>query len=1111
MLGHYRTILQAAVQQPEQPVATLPMLTDEESRTIHYPKGRCIHELFELQAERSPEAVAARFADHYLNYHELNRRANRLAHYLRTVGVQSETLVGVGLDRRLEMVIAVLGVLKAGGAYVPLDLNSPAARLSKIVEDAGLSIILTMEQALGRLPLGSQRVVCLDRDWSLIDASRDENPRPAARPEDLAYVIYTSGSTGNPKGVLIEHRSLVNYVSGVIATLGFAKLQSFAMVQPLSVDSSVTALYPPLVMGGCVHLISEDMALDAHSLDEYFRKFPIDCLKIAPSHLVALHSSLSQPLMPRRKLILGGEASRRDWVLQLRAAAPDCEIVNHYGPTETTVGVTVYPVTETSKKLDSATLPIGRPLPNVFANVLDEHMEPVPPGGVGELYFGGDCLARGYLNRPKTTAEAFVSNRSGVRLYRTGDMASQLSDGNLEFLGRRDDQVKIRGFRVELGEIEAAIARHPVVREVAVVAEESPRGDPRLVTYISTAGEQSLSLAELRSHLKRDLPDHMLPAALVLVDALPRTAHGKLDRRSLSGEKAASRESPVSFSQRRLWFLDRLEPGTGVYNMTAVWRLSGRLDVNALRASFHEVVARHEALRTNIVDRDGEPVQLIHPSPRLSIPVRDLRELPPSEREIRARQLAMEEGRCPFILGEDPLLRVTLFRLGDEEHLLLVAIHHIVFDGWSWVILGRELGQCYEAFSTGTSPELPAATMQYAEFAQSQLAAMEGPVLADQLRYWKKQLSGAARVLRLPEDYPRPSRVNFEGGAERAELDANVVEQLKAFAGQERATLFMVLFAAFQLLLHRHTGQEDILIGSPIAERSQPEQEGLIGLCLNSVVLRTNLSGNPSFRELLRRVRQTALEAYQHQDLAFEKLVEEITDERDLSRNPLYDVMINYAPQPLVCPELRGLRVTQVDLPDPPSNLSLTLLLKPLENGLDMRLRYQRALFAPERMTGLLRQFRYLLGQIVAEPDGAIDAYSLVTPENRQLLPDPTAPLPEPFQELVTERFLRQVHQHPTSPAVSQDGRAWTYSETSAQALAVARMLRSRGMQSGDVVAVSGSRGFGLIASMMGVLLAGGVLLPIATELPVQRKQVMIREGKAKWLLWLGSELPACR
>ena len=496
-------------------------------------------------------------------FRELNRRANRRAHDLRRKGVGPNTLVGIHLDRKLDMLSVLLGVLKAGGAYVPLDRRWPTSRLARVIADARLSTIVTDLEGASSLPVGVDTVVCVDRsdavdrtggDTSAVDQSCNANPPSLTAPGDLAYVIYTSGSTGEPKGVLIQHRPLVNYVWGVLERLELRSLRTFAMVQPLSVDSSVTTFYASLLAGGCLHMIPEDHALDPVALSSYFAAYPIDFIKIAPSHLRALNAELPQPLMPRKLLLVGGEASRREWIFQLRIAAPDCRIVNHYGPTEATVGATIYAFTETDHATHSVTVPIGRPLPNVRTYVLDDHRRPAPLGVTGELYLGGDGLARGYLNQPELTAQYFVPDpfgRNGGTLYRTGDRARYLPTGDLKFLGRRDLQVKVRGYRVEVGEIEAAIAGHPAITDAAVTTEDTAAGEVMLVAAVVTREQQGLTLSALRRFLKERLPHYMLPGALVVVDALPRTAHGKLDR-------AAIQNTPRE--------LDRSEPNAGSEN-----------------------------------------------------------------------------------------------------------------------------------------------------------------------------------------------------------------------------------------------------------------------------------------------------------------------------------------------------------------------------------------------------------------------------------------------------------------------------------------------------------------------------------------------------------------
>jgi len=560
MAGHFERLLEAAVSNPDEQVSRLRLLTEAERDRVlfewndtrrDYGKDSPIHLAFAEQAERTPEAVAIRFEQDGLTYRELNERANQIGRYLRELGVGPEVLVGILLERSTEMLVGLLGVLKAGGAYVPLDPTSPAGRLSLFIQDAGLSVVLTRQSLKESVPACDAKLICMDADWKAIAQESVENLEGGVSVENLAYIVYTSGSTGRPKGVLVEHRQLSNYVRAVRERLALDACESFAMVQPLTVDSCVTAIYPPLLAGGCLHLISEERAADAQTLASYFREHQIDCLKIAPSHLAALHQA-SEPseLMPRERLIIGGEASRRDWGEQLRELAR-CSVFNHYGPTETTVGVTTYQLDESLDDVRGVTLPIGKPLPNVRAYVLDQHMQPVPQGVAGDLYIGGKCVARGYLDRPELTAAAFrpdpFGEDAGARLYRTGDLARYLADGQIEFLGRRDHQVKVRGFRIELGEIETALREHEGVRDCVVAARDGAQGDAYLTAYVVATQGRAPTGGELRAFLKEKLPEYMLPSVYLTLDKLPLTPHGKVDRRALPQPEGAARESDAPF------------------------------------------------------------------------------------------------------------------------------------------------------------------------------------------------------------------------------------------------------------------------------------------------------------------------------------------------------------------------------------------------------------------------------------------------------------------------------------------------------------------------------------------------------------------------------------
>jgi amino acid adenylation domain-containing protein len=493
----------------------------------------CLHQLIEQQVKCTPDRVALVFEQHRLTYRELDRRANRLAQQLKSLGAGPEALVGLFVERSLEMVLAILGVLKAGAAYVPMDTAYPQERLAFMLRDADVKLLLTQASLLEKLPAGAAQIVRIDEfDWN--------GPQPEAqrevgvRPENLAYLIYTSGSTGRPKGVCIEHRNIVTYVSGVVERLQLEPGMNHATVSTIAADLGNTVIFPALATGGCLHVISQERAESHALLSEYFGRERIDVLKIVPSHLAALQSGRNpEQVMPRSRLILGGEASRLDWIARLRALAPQCEIYNHYGPTETTVGVLTYHVDGPLPSTQSRTLPLGRALPNSSIHLLDAQGRPVPLGEKGELYIGGRGVARGYLNRPELTAEKFVAG-----LYRTGDLARYLPDGNIEFCGRIDHQVKLHGYRVELGEIEAALREQDEVQDAVVLLREDSSGDKQLVAYVAA---QLANAATLREYLQRRLPEYMVPSAFVLMEKLPLTANGKIDRQALA---ALSFESP---------------------------------------------------------------------------------------------------------------------------------------------------------------------------------------------------------------------------------------------------------------------------------------------------------------------------------------------------------------------------------------------------------------------------------------------------------------------------------------------------------------------------------------------------------------------------------------
>jgi len=1227
MTEHFATLLQSIVGNPDQSISKLPMLSQQERNQLltewnatkkqAVVPAQCVHQLFEEQVERTPDAIAVVFEGEQLTYRELNRRANRLAHHLRKMGIGADMMVGLYMERCLEMVVGVLGILKAGGAYLPLDPKFPQDRLAFMLEDAAAPLLLTLERLATSLPEHPAQVICLDAIRDLLEGESDENPANASTSADAMYVIYTSGSTGKPKGVLIEHRQLVNYLYGIMDRLPYGAGTRYAWLQPLAVDASKTLFYLSLTTGGCLHVISEDRALDAYALAAYMEQEGIDWLKLAPSHLAALQSvERPERLMPRQVLMLGGEGSRFEWVRQLQAYAPDCLIVNHYGPTETTVGVLTWQLEQASEG-GYAVTPLGRPLANAEIYLLDGHMQPVPTGVAGELYIGGDFVAREYLNRPDLTAERFLPNpfssEAGARFYKSGDVARFLPDGTVEFLGRTDDQVKIRGFRIELGEIQAVLAQHAGVREALIMAREDSSGEKRLVAYVVPEQpvleqeSESASISEWRVFVKERLPEHMVPAAFLVLESLPRTRHGKVDRQALpvpeqfetvrnveyvaprtaveeiiaqtfanvlrteqvgvldnffergghsllatqvisrlnlafaaeiplrrlfeaptvaelalviertrQGEghsvepiMPVAREAhmPLSFAQERLWFIDQWSPNSTAYHMPAAVRLTGRLDVSALERAFQEIVRRHEALRTTFLTAEGQPVQVIHAGVSLSMPLVDLSGWSESERENQVLQAMRAETQNPFDLTQGPLLRTKLLQLSDREYVLLLTMHHIVSDGWSMGVFVQEVAALYEAFATGQASPLPELVIQYADYAQWQRQWMQGNVFDGQLAYWKKQLGGSLPVLQLPTDFPRPALQTSRGASLQVHVPKELAEQLKELSRRVGATLFMTLVTAYKALLHRYTGQDDILVGTPIAGRTRTELEGLIGFFVNTLVLRTEVRGEMSVRELLACVRDVSLEAYAHQDLPFEKLVKELQPERDLSYSPLFQVLFVLQNTPREAVELSDLTLRMMEMESDTTKFDLSLSITDAEEGLLCRFEYNADLFTADTVGRMASQYQNLLAAISGDLDLPISKLPLLREAERQQLlaqwqgqaVEMDQAGSEPFS--IHQSFETQAARTPDRIAVVFEDQHLTYRELNERANQLAHHLQRHGVGPEVLVGLLLERSLDAVVGILGVLKAGGAYVPLDPMYPQERIAFVLQDAGVQVLV----------
>ena len=1610
---------------------------ERDDTRAEYPQEKCIHQIFEEQVERTPGAIAVVYKDERLTYRELNERANQLAHYLRKLGVGPEVLVGICVERSLEMIVGLLGILKAGGVYVPLDPTYPQERLSFMLDDAKAGLLLTQQRLRKKLDSYPGETITLDADWVSISKESDQNPVSRCTAENLAYVIYTSGSTGRPKGVCVRHSSVVHLVRECQSDFNFGIDDVWTVVHSYAFDFSVWEIFGALLSGSRLVIVPLSVTQSPAGLYQLLREERVTVLNQTPSaarQLVDLRKDLPPNELSLRLFICGGEALPSN-------LAPDLlgwkvPLWNFYGPTESTVWATVKEVGPDD--IGQRSVPIGSAIRGLTTYVLDENLELAPAGSEGELHIGGTGLARGYLNRPELTAERFIpdSFRSELgttqvralpdpggdtRLYKTGDLARYLPNGDIEHLGRMDHQVKVRGFRIELEEIESVIAEHPLVSEAVVAAREEQGLEKRLVAYVTKIREdhgeldrnlddqrladwksiwdetysqsvaqddptfniigwnssytglpysseemrewvdqtvhqilalrprrlleigcgsglllfriaprceyyvatdlsevvltsfqrelsarddlaqvtllqrmaddfggfepesfdtviinsvvqyfpsveyllrvlegavrvtksggtvfigdlrnlslleafhvstqmaqapntlsvidlrervrrnmlqdeqlaidpalfevlkadlprvcdvelqlkrgryqnettkfrydvrlrvgsaapvsqkqsrldwsrEQLSVAEirrvmlesrpesllitsvpnarlisemdsvellsaegfetvadlrtrshgatnragvdpeewraigdecgrsvvitwssgkaecydvefksvdergqavarlethcaattkdslrrfgndplqgaftrrllpqLRAFLRERLPEYMIPTTFVLLDALPLTPNAKIDRAALPAPDSARPELeeafvpprngvearlaeiwsaalkldrvgvhdnfielgghsvlatqitsrvrdafgvelplwsvfespsvaamavqietrraeqtrevtplrrvrrdsnlPLSFAQQRLWFLDQLVPETPVYNIPAVVHLSCSLNVVALEKSLNEVVRRHESLRTTIAVINGEPHQIVAKELDLQLQVIDLSNLPVAERETETQKCVRREAETLFDLARGPLLRTRLLRVGHEEYVLLVTMHHIISDNWSIVVFFEELSALYEAFSAGRTSPLAELPIQYADYALWQRDEEQQRAIAKQLAYWKQQLSDAPTAIDLPTDNPRPAMVSFRGDRESLTLPKHLVRALRIVGQSEGSTTFMMLLAVFSILLHRLTGQEDILLGSPIANRVRTEVEGVIGLFLNNLVLRTRPFDDLSSREFVAQVRETALGAYAHQDVPFERLVEELQPVRDPSRSPLFQVFFNLFDAADNRIELAGVKTEVFSPIEAWTQFDLTLYAAERGQEIDLTLAYNADLFGRARITEMLRQFRRLLEQIVAEPEKQISDHSLVTPESRELLPNAEIELSQPCHEAITETFFLIAKTFPNHEAIRKGDDSWTYEKLSQQAREIARMLLADGLQKGDVVAVRGASSFGLIASMLGVLASGGVLLTLDLNLPSDRQKLMIREGAAGRLIDVGDRI----
>ncbi|AXK33658.1 amino acid adenylation domain-containing protein [Streptomyces armeniacus] len=1191
-------------------------------------------------ASRTPDAIAVNDGVEQLTYAALAARAGMLSHRLAAERVSANSLVAIAALPGASYVTAVLAVLGAGAAWVPLDVNAPVSRGAGLLTDSGARVLLVgngaEEYARGVLaetpgkrrpmieldaPPGSlsQRPALAGETDPTIMLPNNISPSPAGSSmpadDDLAYVIFTSGSTGKPKGAMVHRRGMVNHLLAKVEDLRLTKRDSIVHNAPVTFDISVWQMLSALVTGGTTRVVSTDLAGDPQGLFGLVDAEGITILEVVPSLLRIVldewESGAQRPVLTTlRRLVVTGEALPADLCHRWLALYPNIPLVNAYGPTECSDDVT-HAYIRTGQELTSARTPVGAPVRNTTLYVLGDGLRPVPSGMPGELYVGGIGVGRGYIQDPCKTAVTFLpdpfAETPGARMYRTGDRVVHRPDGQLEFLERVDHQIKIRGHRIELGEVEAALRSVPGVTDSVVNVAKDTRGSSVLVGYLAGSAQ----VPDVKAALAAELPDYMVPGAFVVLDSLPLTANGKVDRKALPapdfgsatggrpprnpqermlcelfaevlgletvsaednffelgghsllatrvisrlrvlrgielpvktvfetptvaglalllGDAAEARPAltkavrperlPLSNGQQRLWVLSHLEEGSATYHLPRALRLRGRLDKRALEEALTDVVGRHEALRTVYPETDGRAEQLIlsPTTARLELPVCRL------AHESELADAMTERARRPFRLADELPLRAELFELSEQDHVLLVVLHHIAGDGWSVLPLAQDLSTAYAARLHGTAPGWEPLPVQYADYTLHQRELLgddiEGgsPLAAQQIDFWRHELTGMPEELELPTDYPRPAVNSYEGGLVSFGIGAELHRAVSELAGSVGASPFMVLQAALATLLGKVSNATDIPLGTPVAGRTDAALEQLVGFFVNTMVLRNDLSGDPTFRELLSRARDTDLAAFANQDVPFESVVDALSSSRSTSRQPLFQVMLafqNNAPADFGLP---GLTTAVHEVPTGTARFDLAFELTEQRAadgspaGIEGKLEYSSDIFSETGAATLANRLVCLLGKVTGQPDSRLSTFDAMLPgEHDQLLygwgDGGRAVSPSVLPDL----FAARVAADPRRTALEFAGHTVTFGALNEQANRLAHLLMARGVGPGDTVALVLPRSAATVTAVLAVLKAGAAYLPVDPAYPRDRIAHMLSDARPAAILSNPSQLTA--
>ncbi len=1187
---HYINILKEVTNNAEIKLSEIEILSKEEkdkllydfnSDKIEYPKDKTIHELFEEQVKRTPHNIAVIYEDKQLTYDELNMKANKLARVLRKKGVKADSIVGIMVERSLEMIVGILGILKAGGAYLPIDPDYPKERVEYILKDSKSKLLLIRKKSSNNIDFLGETIDLLDEELYRCERNNLERINNS---KSLAYIIYTSGSTGNPKGVMVEHKSVINTLVCMEKKYPLGHEDTHLLKTKFTFDVSVSELFGWFVGSGKLVIMSSNEEKDISAIINLIEKHKVTHINFVPAMLNLFMESIGDDLDKINSLkyvFAAGEELKTDIVSNFYSKFNTIRLENLYGPTETSIYSSRYSV---DKNLKYISIPIGNPIENTQIYIMNNN-QLAPIGVAGELCISGDGLARGYLNKPELTAEKFIENpyKSGERIYKTGDLARWLPDGNIEFLGRIDHQVKIRGFRIELGEIEAQLLKKEKINESVVIAREDEGGNKYICAYI--VGTRNFTVKELRECLLKELPEYMIPSYFVQLEVMPLTPNGKIDRKRLprpegamdigieyEGARNEVEESlvkiwrdtlkvdvigindnffelgghslkamslvnkickelnveislgeifrnstikslgeyirnldksiystieiveekeyyPLSSAQKRMYILNQIENAGISYNMPMIMTIKGELNINQFEKAVQELVRRHESFRTAFELIEGRPVQKIYKNVEFEIVYSELR-----EGEIKDK---IEKFIQPFDLSKAPLLRVELIKLSKNNHLFMMDTHHIISDGISIGIFIKEFIALYE------NKKLPKLRIQYKDFSQWQNNILKTESIKKQKEYWLDKFKDEIPVLNMPTDYMRPSTKSFEGNLIKFKIEKELKEDINKLAAKTGTTLYMVLLGAYTVLLSKYTGQEDIVVGTPVAGRAHSDLDNIVGMFVNTIVMRNYAKGEMSFKKFLEKVKDTALEAYENQDYQFEELISNLDINRDFSKNPLFDVMFTLQNMDMENIEIDGLKFGSYEFKNRISKFDITLSAIETKEKIIFNLEYCTKLFKRETLERLSKHYVNILKEVVSNIEIKLSEIEMLSKEEKkQLLYDFNATnVKYPEDKTIYELFEEQVKNTPNNIAIICEENKLTYRELNDKANKLARVLRECGVKANSVVGIMLERSLDMIVGIIGILKAGGAYLPIELEYPKDRIEYMIQDSKVDILL----------